>query len=81
MSDLIEINCYDPDIMYVSKSDTYGGKKFDLHFNHEMKEMVKWYKQYKEQMLRESRAREQFESVASAYEQYQTTLKLVLDQV
>lgn len=81
MPDLIEINCYAPDVMYISKSDTYGGKKFDLNFSQEMMEMVKWYKQYKEQMLKESKAREQFESVAVAYEQYQTTLKLVLDQI
>lgn len=79
--DLIEINCYAPDIMYVSKSDTYGGKKFDLYVNQEVTEMVKWYREYKEQMLKESKAREQFASVASAYEQYQTTLKLVLDQL
>jgi hypothetical protein len=79
VSDLIEINCNAPDVMYVSKTDTYGGKKFDLYFNHDVTEMLKWYKQYREQMLKESKAREQFESVASAYEQYQTTLRLVLD--
>jgi hypothetical protein len=81
MPDLIELNCYHGQIMYISKSDTYGGKKYDFHFTPEMQEMMEWYKKYKEQMLKESKAREQFESVASAYEQYQTTLKLVLDQV
>lgn len=81
MPDLIEINCYNPEIMYVSKSDTYGGKKIDLNFNQDLVEMVKWYKEYKQQLMKESKAREQFESVAAAYEQYQTTLKLVLDQI
>lgn len=81
MTDLIEINCYAPDVMYVSKTDSYGGKKFDINVHPDVIEMVRWYKEYKAQLLKESKAREQFESVASAYEQYQTTLKLVLDQV
>jgi len=81
MADLIEINCYNSDMLYVNKADTYGGKKYDLNFSQDMIEMFKWYKGYKEQMLKESKAREQFQSVAAAYEQYQTVLKLVLDQV
>jgi hypothetical protein len=81
MADLIEINTYSPEMMYISKADTYGGKKFDISFSQEMIEMFKWYKEYRGQMLKESQAREQFQSVAAAYEQYQTVLKLVLDQV
>lgn len=81
MADLININVIPWDMMYVSQSDQYGGKCFNLHFTSEMIEMFHWYKQYKEQLLMESKAREQFESVAAAYEQYQTTLKLVLDQI
>ncbi len=80
MADLIDINCSQGQILYVSKSDTYGGKRYDLNFSTEMIEMLEWYRKYKEQMLKESQAREQFESVAGAYEQYQTMLKLVLDQ-
>jgi len=81
MSDLIEIHSNQWEMMSVSKADTYGGKRYDLMFTPEMVEMFKWYKTYREQLLKESKAREQFESVASAYEQYQMTLKLVLDQI
>lgn len=81
MADLIEVTCNQSNIMYVSKTDTYGGKRIDLYFNSDVTEMVEWYKKYKDQMIKESKAREQFESVATAYEQYQTVLKLVLDQV
>lgn len=81
MPDLVDINCYAPDVLYISKSDTYGGKKFDINVMPDVIEMVRWYREYREQMIKESKAREQFESVASAYEQYQTTLKLVLDQI
>ena len=81
MGDLIDISCNDWTIMGIYKDDVFGGKKFNLMFTDDMKEMFAWYKQYKEQMLKESKAREQFESVAAAYEQYQMTLKLVLDQI
>jgi hypothetical protein len=77
---MIEITSNSPTLMWVNRSDSYGGKTFNLSLNHELVEMLDWYRAHKEQMLRESRAREKFESVASAYEQYQTTLKLVLDQ-
>lgn len=81
MAELIEINCNQWDMMSVMKADAYGGKRFDLMFTSDMVEMFKWYQTYREQLLRESKAREQFESVAAAYEQYQMTLKLVLDQI
>jgi hypothetical protein len=79
MPDMIEMNCNQGYIMYISKNDTYGGKRYEFNFSQEITEMLEWYRKHKEQMLKESKAREQFESVASAYEQYQTTLKLVLD--
>lgn len=78
---MIDINTSDPSIVYVTKTDTYGGRRFDLIFTSEVRDMIDWYRQHRDQLARESRAREQFQSVAAAYEQYQTTLKLVLDQV
>lgn len=79
--DMVDFICADPDLAYINKMDQYGGKRFELKFSPELKEMMTWYKNHKIQLEREQRAREQFQSVASAYEQYQTTLKLVLDQI
>lgn len=79
--DMIDFVTADPSIAYINKQDQYGGKRFELRFSSEMKEMFDWYQSHKKQLELESRARMQYPSVASAYEQYQTTLKLVLDQI
>lgn len=79
--DLIEINCSNYGIMNVTKTDTYGGKRFDLSFSSDLLNMIEWYKVYQKQLDLEIKARREYESVAAAYEQYQTTLKLVLDQL
>lgn len=79
--DIIELSTSQSNIAYFTKTDQYGGKQFTLYVTPELTDMLEWHKKYKLQLERESKAREQFVSVASAYEQYQTALKLVLDQV
>lgn len=81
MADIITFTTSRPDIISCTPSDVYGGKTYNLSSGYQLEEMIKWYQEYKDQLMKESKAREKFESVASAYEQYQTVLKLVLDQV
>lgn len=81
MVDLVQIYASNPSAIQVSKTDTYGGVQFTITEGYELRQMMDWYKKYNEQLIKESKAREQFESVAAAYESYQTALKLVLDLV
>jgi hypothetical protein len=79
---MIDIISTDYDLAYFNKIDQYGGKKkYELKFTPDIKEMLTWYKTYRTQLDREIKAREQYPSVAAAYEQYQTILSLVLDQI
>jgi hypothetical protein len=79
--ELVEVSSNNHDMLHIYKHDRFGGVNYNLAFSQEMVDMFNWYKQYKAQMLLESQAREQNPSIAAAYEQYQTMLKLVLDQV
>ena len=81
MADLIQVNSHNPNVLMVARLENYGGVTFTIGEGHQLKEMLDWYKNYQEQLVKESKAREQFESVATAYESYQTALKLVLDMV
>lgn len=81
MTDLIQIHASNPAFANVTRSDTYGGVTYLITEGYEMREMLEWFKKYKDQQMKESKAREQFESVAVAYESYQTALKLVADSV
>lgn len=81
MADLIQIQSTNPYIFDITQVDGYGGKTYLISASDDLQEMLIWYNKYKDQMIKESKARERFESVAIAYEQYQMTLKLVLDQI
>lgn len=67
--------------MYASESEVYGGRSLNLSFNHAFEEDLRWLRKHRQRMELEANAREKHESVRSAYEQYQTVLNLVLDQV
>lgn len=79
MADLVQINSHNPGVLMISKQDTYGGVQFTIGEGYQLKEMMDWYRKYQEQLMRESKAREENESVAAAYKEYQTVLNLVLD--
>lgn len=79
MAEFITINSQNPDILYISKQDTYGGVQFHVGLHPDFTNTINWVKQHKARLDREAKAREENESVAAAYEQYQTVLNLVLD--
>lgn len=81
MVDFITIQSNNPDMIYATKTDMYGGIQFSIGLNQETADAIRWVKEYKAQLTRESKAREEHESVRAAYEQYQTVLNLVLDQI
>ena len=67
--------------MYVSESEVYGGKSLSISFAYQFEDDLKWLRKHRQRMELETKTREENESVRSAYEQYQTVLNLVLDQV
>lgn len=69
------------DHMYASESEVYGGKSLTISFTQAFEEDLRWLRKHRLRMELEAKAREENESVRSAYEQYQTVLNLVLDQV
>lgn len=81
MADLINITVSHPEIMFVNKTDTYGGVQYTLNFNYDVVESLRWIKEHRARLDREAKARAENPSIAEAYEQYQTVLNLVLDQV
>ncbi len=58
--------------------DTYGGQQLTLNISQTIVDDLKWLHEYRAQVEREQQAREENESVRSAYEQYQTVLNLVI---
>ena len=78
MTESIQIISSQPSIIEVRWIAT---NTYVVSISPKLEEMLAWYSVYKEQILKESKAREKFEAVSDAYEQYQMTLKLVLDQI
>ena len=73
---MLEISSTSPDILYVNQTQIYGGIKYNISVSYELTEMLHWYRTHLAQTQKELEARKKYESVASAYDQYQTTLKL-----
>lgn len=69
------------DYMHVSESEVYGGKNLSIMFNAAFEDDLRWLRKHRQQVEAEIKARNENESVRSAYEQYQTVLNLVLDRV
>lgn len=79
MADFISIYSTTPNNLTATKVDQFGGLQIQIGLTAETVDALLWIKDYKARLEREARARELNESVRSAYEQYQTVLKLVLD--
>jgi hypothetical protein len=60
-------------------TETYGGQAVNVNLDQDLAKDLIWLRQHKQRMELEAKAREENESVRSAYEQYQTVLNLVLD--
>ena len=79
MADLINITSNNPDLVYITKQDTYGGMQYNVGLSPTAVDAIRWVNEYKQKLDQEVKAREENESVRAAYDQYQTVLKLVLD--
>ena len=70
---------YDFNMGYANIAETYGGQQVTVNLDPQLVQDLKWLREYRQRMELEAKAREENESVRSAYEQYQTVLNLVLD--
>ena len=78
---MFTISISPPDFAYVSLKDTYGGKQIHVQVNQEVIDVFRWFKEHKDLLDREQKLRESNPAVASIYEQYQTMMKLVMDDI
>ena len=66
---------------YVNKQDTHGGVDYTLYIDPQMIDDLRWLRKHKTRIESEEKIRNENPAVASAYEQYQTVLKIVMDQI
>jgi hypothetical protein len=78
---MLEFRTNYPELLMIHEADKYGGKIITFNFAPELWEMLEWFKKYKVQLEEERKLIAEYESVASAYAQYQTILKLVKQQL
>ena len=81
MADLINITSNNPDMVYITKNEQYGGINYNISLSPSIVNTIRWVQDYQLKLDREVKAREENESVRAAYDQYQTVLKLVLDTI
>ena len=76
---MIEISVLPPGYVHAHSSDIYGGKRLELHMDYMLQEDLRWLREHRIRLQKEEEIRSKSSAVASAYEQYQTMLKIVND--
>lgn len=80
MNKLININC-NPKFFIAIGSDQWGGIGYTIDFSHEVKELLEWLKTHKESVEKEEALRKSNPALANQWDQYQTMLRIVMDDV
>jgi len=75
----ISIDVYPYDWFHISTSEDWGKTKILVTVNSELLETINWVKAYRKQLEDEAKIRAENLALASAFEGYQTMLKLVKD--
>lgn len=78
---MIQIQSLNPNILHVSTMDVHGGKMITVELSRDVLDIINWARTYREKLDREVRLREQTPALANSWDEYQTMLKIVLDQI
>jgi hypothetical protein len=70
-----------PGFAIVSVADTYGGKQINIKISNHVLDTIDWVNRYRSRLDQEQKIRDGNPAVASLYEQYQTMIKLVMDDI
>lgn len=71
----------DYNFAHIGKQEVYGGMDYTMNLDMRAVDDLIWLRQHRARMEKEANARAENPAVDSAYQQYQTVLNLVLDQI
>lgn len=81
MVDLISLSINPPEIGHASIQDVYGGKNITITISQETVALLEWVKTYKTKLDQETELRKTNPALNNMWEQYQTMLRIVMDDV
>jgi hypothetical protein len=79
MNNLVNVQGQWPVI--VNQNMQYGGIQFTIQITPEIEEVLRWVSEYKLKIEKEEKLRQTVPALANQWEQYQTMLKIVMDDV
>lgn len=65
----------------VNQNMQYGGVQFTVQLAPEMEDVLRWASEYKLKIEKEEKLRQTVPALANQWEQYQTMLRIVMDDV
>ena len=78
---MIQVTAAPPDMIYSGVVDVQGGKMITIQLTDDVVSTIRWAQKYKENLQREIELRESNPALASQWDQYQTMLRIVMDDV
>lgn len=80
MTNLIKI-CAQSQYIVVQETQLYGGVDISIDLSPDAKQLLDWVKKHRETVEKEEKLRQTVPALANQWEQYQTMLKIVMDDV
>jgi hypothetical protein len=78
---MIRVRSNNPDHIYVSTIDIHGGQELVISLSQSTVDSLNWVQSYRLGLEKEIELRNSTPALASAWDQYQTMLRIVMDDV
>jgi len=78
---MIKISSLNQHLIDTSIQDVYGGKEIHINLGFEAVDAIKWVQEHRRQLEKERKLRESNPALSNAWDQYQTMLRIVMDDV
>lgn len=78
---MINARTSNPDLIHVSTMDVHGGRDISVSVSNDVVETINWVKKYRQKLEKEIELRASNPALASAWDQYQVMLRIVMDDI
>lgn len=78
---MINARTSNPDLIHVSTMDVHGGRDIYVSVSNDVVETINWVRKYRQKLEKEIELRASNPALASAWDQYQVMLRIVMDDI
>ena len=78
---MIRVRSNNPDMIYISTMDIHGGQEICISLTQDMIDTINWAKEHRGRLDKEAKLRETNPALSNSWSEYQTMLRIVMDDI